>query len=200
MKKINFLLLLLLITNSIYSQKEYRVIHSRIDRSTSIDEVNKLASEGFKIENCFFEYNNYYKYGCFLMYRNINEGNTPKTYLQINAEDGFGYWIMELFGDLPSDYPSKYGYDEHKDLNDVIKELTERGYQIDKFACSSSTFHLMIIMSKDISTDSSQKMVYNNDVTEKARYNLQGMPIRKNEKGIQIVVYSDYSTKIINQQ
>lgn len=35
------------------------------------------------------------------------------------------------------------------------------------------------------------------EVTEVARYNLQGMPIGKNEKGIQIVVYSNYTTKTI---
>ena len=35
------------------------------------------------------------------------------------------------------------------------------------------------------------------EVTEVARYNLQGMPVGKNEKGIQIVVYSNYTTKTI---
>ena len=37
----------------------------------------------------------------------------------------------------------------------------------------------------------------NEEVTEVARYNLQGMPIGKNEKGVQIVVYSNYTTKTI---
>ena len=34
-------------------------------------------------------------------------------------------------------------------------------------------------------------------VYEVARYNLQGMPIKESEKGIQIVVYSNYTTKTI---
>ena len=35
------------------------------------------------------------------------------------------------------------------------------------------------------------------DVHEVARYNLQGLPIHKNEKGVQIIVYSNYTTKTI---
>jgi len=38
------------------------------------------------------------------------------------------------------------------------------------------------------------------DAIEVARYNLQGIPISENEKGIQIIVYSDYTTKtVINE-
>lgn len=35
------------------------------------------------------------------------------------------------------------------------------------------------------------------DAVEKARYNIQGLPVRKDEKGVQIVVYSDYSAKTV---
>ena len=35
------------------------------------------------------------------------------------------------------------------------------------------------------------------DVEEVARYNLSGRPCRPNEKGVQIIVYSDFSTKTI---
>jgi hypothetical protein len=34
-------------------------------------------------------------------------------------------------------------------------------------------------------------------VYEVARYNLQGMPVKETEKGIQIVVFSNYTTKTI---
>jgi hypothetical protein len=30
-----------------------------------------------------------------------------------------------------------------------------------------------------------------------ARYNLQGIPVKANEKGVQIIVYSNYTTKTI---
>ena len=35
------------------------------------------------------------------------------------------------------------------------------------------------------------------EAVEVARYNLQGVPVDKNEKGIQIVVYSNYTTKTV---
>lgn len=37
----------------------------------------------------------------------------------------------------------------------------------------------------------------NGDVDEVARYNLSGRPCRPNEKGVQIIVYSDFTTKTI---
>ena len=36
-----------------------------------------------------------------------------------------------------------------------------------------------------------------NGKTEIARYNLQGIPVHERDKGIQIVIYSDYSTKTV---
>lgn len=33
--------------------------------------------------------------------------------------------------------------------------------------------------------------------TEVARYNLQGIPVNENEKGLQIIVYSNYTTKTV---
>jgi hypothetical protein len=35
------------------------------------------------------------------------------------------------------------------------------------------------------------------DVNEIARYNLQGIPVNANEKGVQIIVYSNYTTKTV---
>jgi hypothetical protein len=37
----------------------------------------------------------------------------------------------------------------------------------------------------------------NDDVREIARYNLQGIPVKEGEKGLQIIVYSNYTTKTI---
>ena len=34
-------------------------------------------------------------------------------------------------------------------------------------------------------------------VTEVARYNLQGLPVSEKEKGIQVIVYSNYTTKTV---
>ena len=42
-----------------------------------------------------------------------------------------------------------------------------------------------------------EKNVSNGDLDEVARYNLSGRPCRPNEKGVQIIVYSDFTTKTI---
>ena len=34
-------------------------------------------------------------------------------------------------------------------------------------------------------------------LTEIARYNLQGIQVNENEKGVQIIVYSNYTTKTV---
>ena len=59
----------------------------------------------------------------------------------------------------------------------------------------------LVIMSKsgtpelgaieEISTDD------NTEAVEVARYNLQGIPVNENEKGVQIIVYSNYTTKTV---
>jgi hypothetical protein len=36
-----------------------------------------------------------------------------------------------------------------------------------------------------------------NDAEEVARYNLSGRPCSPNEKGVQIIVYSDFTTKTV---
>ena len=35
------------------------------------------------------------------------------------------------------------------------------------------------------------------EIKEVARYNLQGMPVQPHEKGVQIVVYSNYTTRTV---
>mgnify|MGYP003307038838 CR=1 FL=1 len=35
------------------------------------------------------------------------------------------------------------------------------------------------------------------DIREIARYNLQGIPVTPSDKGIQIIVYSNYTTKTV---
>lgn len=38
------------------------------------------------------------------------------------------------------------------------------------------------------------------EVTEVARYNLQGQPIREDEPGVQIMVFSNYTSKVVIKQ
>ena len=47
------------------------------------------------------------------------------------------------------------------------------------------------------STGRSIETIQDNDAVEVARYNLSGRPCSPNEKGLQIVVYSDFTTKTV---
>jgi hypothetical protein len=57
------------------------------------------------------------------------------------------------------------------------------------------------IMSKNGSSTSSNiqsiKIEDEGEPYEVARYNLQGIPVKANEKGVQIIVFSNYTTKTV---
>ena len=58
----------------------------------------------------------------------------------------------------------------------------------------------IVIMSKSSTNeDGAITIVHNDDgeAYEVARYNLQGMQVNENTKGIQIIVYSNYTTKTV---
>ncbi len=66
---------------------------------------------------------------------------------------------------------------------------------------NSSTCYIGYLLSKKSSSNpyNGIRQINSTDeeATEVARYNLQGMPISENEKGVQIVVYSNYTTRTV---
>lgn len=106
-----------------------------------------------------------------------------------------------LSGDVPSDMKRYYS---SCDYGDILNQLSAKGYEVENMVgtTSSSSAHVSYLLSKKGTSNPSddiQRVKADNDeeVAEVARFNLQGMPIGKNEKGIQIVVYSNYTTKTI---
>ena len=84
-------------------------------------------------------------------------------------------------------------------LGEVLNKLSEKGYEIEYVGDNS---HYILSKRKEGSGSSSYSKIQNIKIEdgepyEVARYNLQGLPVSKNEKGIQIVVYSNYTTKTI---
>ena len=78
--------------------------------------------------------------------------------------------------------------------------LGEKGYELEKaFAFDSA--REIIIMSKSGSSSYSKiqniKIEDEGEPYEVARYNLQGIPVKANEKGVQIIVFSNYTTKTV---
>ena len=131
------------------------------------------------------------------------------SYVNINAYS-YGYIpnVFVLSGDVPTTL--KYKYQENETtIGKLLNELSNNGFHVEFVSAmgfvsgsSGGNFSGMVyLLSKKSSTPSQiiQKENVDDDseVEEVARFNLQGMPISKNERGFQIIVYSNYTTKTI---
>lgn len=105
----------------------------------------------------------------------------------------------QISGDIPSDM----NYSTNKGPMGVVNELAARGYEVESvsFAVDEKRTYVLYLLSKRSSGSSNAIATVraddDSDVYEVARYNLQGMTIPPTEKGIQIIVYSNYTTKTI---
>ena len=108
---------------------------------------------------------------------------------------------LYLGGKIPDGVDSGYslstsdrGYVET--IGKVLNLLAEKGFEL------NFTYDKDFILSRKASGGQATTRIEtikhdDEEVTEVARYNLQGMPVQANEKGIQIIVYSNYTTKTI---
>lgn len=105
---------------------------------------------------------------------------------------------IEIHGDRPSSIKNVY-----YNWDDCFKDLSKADYKIDQMMAyeEGDHFYKVFIASSTKSSSGSAPIRQieedENEVYEVARYNLQGLPVNKYEKGIQIVVYSNYTTKTI---
>lgn len=139
-----------------------------------------------------------------------------KTYVTVLADLTNSNSIVYLSGDVPASMSpvsdgSNYGksYMEKGSLfvGDVLNQLAENGFAVEKMNTVSHNDRIFItyLLSKSTSTPEpgpadevgSVKASKAQKVTEVARYNLQGMPVKKDEKGLQIIVYSNFTTKTV---
>lgn len=116
---------------------------------------------------------------------------------------------ITLYGDVPTDMNQSYRYyTSDKYGSDILSLLAQHGFEVEqmspitRYASNgnvSSTYFLYLLSKKSSSTPSNVRQMVTDDenITEVARYNLQGMPVYANEKGIQIIVYSNYTTKTV---
>lgn len=124
-----------------------------------------------------------------------------KKYLVLNHNSSYGgRWT--LCGDIPEGMEENYsastsvGGGAEKVVAKILNELSEKGYEVE-FMPDKSNY----LLSKRESFDSYSAIrsvhIDDEDVKEIARYNLQGIPVNANEKGVQIIVYSNYTTKTV---
>ena len=102
------------------------------------------------------------------------------------------YTSIYLSGNLPSNMDSQY---RNSTLGNIMNKLSENGYDLE--FCFGDNHLIFSTKSSNPSSGTRNIVSDDIDVHEIARYNLQGMPIRATEKGVQIVVYSNYTTKTV---
>ena len=128
------------------------------------------------------------------------------------------YYGVYLSGDVPASMKLKYTSDDFPELHlssnstygyhwigAVLNLLAKEGYTVEQMNTTTTgnyeIVNYLLSKSSDESNANNVRMVrdMNNDseVYEVARYNLQGMPVNESEKGFQIIVYSNFTTKTI---
>lgn len=118
-----------------------------------------------------------------------------KSYIYVRASAYYNTeFNIRLSGNLPSDMTNSY---THHELADILNKLSENGYILE-YCFGEGTINFLF--SKESSNPASAVSKISVDdgvVSEIARYNLQGVPVNEKEKGIQIIVYSNYTTKTL---
>lgn len=128
------------------------------------------------------------------------------VYVSYNMNSSQGQ-TMAITGDIPNGIKSEYNYNSDKiTIGQLLNMLSQEGYEVDFMSGSGNgdgdNFSKMnYLLSKKVSSndDSAISIVHSDDgeAYEVARYNLQGMQVNENTKGIQIIVYSNYTTKTV---
>ena len=122
----------------------------------------------------------------------ILSGEIPPTMKYVCSHDDFGgdrweYGIGKLLNKL-----ADYGF--------TVEQMNTASGVNSSGNLKSKTYFLLSKPSSDSdSADATPNVRANTgaEITEVARYNLQGMPVKVNDKGLQIVVYSNYTTKTV---
>lgn len=132
-----------------------------------------------------------------------------KQYVTVTASDM--YWSRQsiyLTGDIPSGINSYYESSGHYDefnlecptVGKLLNLLAKDGFTVEQMANTGGSNIVTYLLSKNSAPSENGIEVINNDdseAVEVARYNLQGIPVNENEKGVQIIVYSNYTTKTV---
>jgi hypothetical protein len=127
---------------------------------------------------------------------------SQKSYVNVVADHIYSSIYQEIYltGDVPSGIKTHYDSygSEAMTVGKVLNLLAQEGFVVDKMSCSAEG-EVIVLSRVALDPDAVERIVADDgqEAVEVARYNLQGVPVDKNEKGIQIVVYSNYTTKTV---
>ncbi len=119
----------------------------------------------------------------------ISNTSAQKTYVKIRVS-ATNYCKLE--GNIPWDMSNS----EKGEFMDIVNKLAERGYEVE-FVIDSTHYLMSKKSSGGYNAVRGVELNEDEDVTEVARYNLQGLPVKEHDKGVQIIVYSNYTTKTV---
>lgn len=143
---------------------------------------------------------------CMMCGQSLARKSYVTIYASLNRPNYFNILHARISGDVPEGIPTYFGNTVTE--GEIINKLAEKGFVVEQIAAlgtsyNEATYNVVILMSKPDNTDPDDSAIEairhddNTPAKEVARYNLQGLPVTENEKGVQIIVYSNYTTKTV---
>ena len=126
-----------------------------------------------------------------------------KSYVNVVADHIYSSIYQEIYltGDVPAGIKTHYdSYGSNAmTVGAVLNLLTKEGFVVEQMSCSAECE--VVLLSKidqNPDTDNIPRITTDDqEAVEVARYNLQGLPVNEDEKGVQIIVYSNYTTRTV---
>ena len=124
-----------------------------------------------------------------------------KSYVNVVADHIYSSIYQEIYltGDVPVGIKTHYDSygSEAMTVGKVLNLLAKEGFVVEQMSCSAECE--VILLSRLALDPEAIPHVTADDqeAVEVARYNLQGLPVSEDEKGVQIIVYSNFTTKTI---
>lgn len=133
----------------------------------------------------------------------VSAALAQRSYVNVVADHIYSSIYQEIYltGDLPQGIKSHYDSygSEAMTMGKVLNLLAKEGFVVDQMSCSAECE--VVLLSRVAlypDPDSVERIIDDSqEAVEVARYNLQGLPVGKDEKGIQIIVYSNYTTRTV---
>ena len=124
-----------------------------------------------------------------------------KSYVNVVADHIYSSIYQEIYltGDVPVGIKTHYDSygSEAMTVGKVLNLLAKEGFVVEQMSCSAEC---EVILLSRIALDPEaipHVTADDQEAVEVARYNLQGLPVSEDEKGVQIIVYSNFTTKTI---
>ena len=124
-----------------------------------------------------------------------------KSYVNVVADHIYSSIYQEIYltGDVPMGIKTHYDSygTEAMTVGKVLNLLAKEGFVVEQMSCSAEC---EVILLSRIALDPEavpHVIADDQEAVEVARYNLQGLPVNEDEKGVQIIVYSNFTTKTI---